>query len=132
MGTALGAFLRGEEFVERDIVRRNKPTERNKTLFKEIMKTSNDKDLNALVAQTLRDAAVKTPNRNVYTEATIDDGGHLVTDIAVVTPTDIYCIEFKWRSSLLAESEITRETLDRVKDFSIQLPELRNLLGRLD
>ncbi|MCL4300616.1 MAG: hypothetical protein KJ077_33070 [Anaerolineae bacterium] len=131
MGIAIGTYLRNEEFIERDIVRRNKPSERHKILFREFMKLSNDKDLNALVAQTLRDS-LKTPGYSVYTELSLDENGHLITDIAVVTPTDIFCLEFKWRSSLLAESEITRETVGRVKDFAIQLPELRNVLGRLD
>jgi hypothetical protein len=131
MGIAIGAYLKGSEFIEREIVRRNRPTEKQKVLFKTFMSISNDKDLNALVAQALRDA-IKTPDFNVYTEVVIDEVGHLRTDIAVVTPTDIYCLEYKWRSSQLAESEIIRETVVRVKDFAIQLPELRNLLGRLD
>jgi len=127
----LAHFLNGEEFINRDIGRQNKPTEKSKLIFKEIMHVSNDKDLNALVAQVLRDV-LKTPDTKVYTELPIDEDGHLITDIAVVTPTDIYCLEFKWRSSRLAESEVTRETISRVKDFATQLPELRNLLGRLE
>lgn len=131
-GTAIFAYLRNSEFIERDIVQRNKPSEKQKLLFKEFMKISNDKDLNSLVAQVLRDS-VKTPDYKVYTELSVaDDSNRLITDIAVVTPTDIYCLEFKWRSSLLADSEIIRQTVSRVKDFAIQLPELRNILGRLE
>jgi hypothetical protein len=131
MGTALGAYLRNQEFIEHDITRRNKPSEKLKTVFKGLIQLSNDKDLNTLVAKALREA-LKTPDHKVYTEIAIDDSKHLITDIAVVTPTDIYCLEFKWRSSILAESEIIRETVDRVKDFATRLPELRNLLGSLE
>lgn len=131
-GTAIFAYLRNLEFIERDIVQRNKPSEKQKLLFKEFMKISNDKDLNALVAQVLRDS-VKIPDYKVYTELSVaDESNRLITDIAVVTPTDIYCLEFKWRSSLLADSEIIRQTVSRVKDFAVQLLELRNILGRLE
>jgi hypothetical protein len=131
MGTAIGYYLRNQEFIDRDITRHNNPSERDMALFKEAVKFSSDKDLNALVAQTLRDA-LKTPDVQVATELPLEDGGHLVTDIAVVTPTDIYCLEFKWRSPRLAESEISRETIGRVKDFAEQLPELKRNLDRLD
>jgi hypothetical protein len=131
-GTSIGAFLRREEFVEKDISRRNRPTEKHRLLFQEFMKQSNDKDLNAMVAAALRDLLIKRPEHKIATELSIDGVGHLIADIAVVTPTDIYCLEFKWRSSLLAESEIIRETADRVKGFAVNLPELRNLLGVLE
>jgi hypothetical protein len=96
------------------------------------MKISNDKDLNALVSQVLRDY-LKIPDHKVYTElSVIDSNNRLITYIAVVTPTDIYCLGFKWRSSVLVDSEIIRQTVSRVKDFAIQLPEPQNILGKLE
>jgi hypothetical protein len=131
-GTAVFAYLRNLEFIERDIVQRNKPSDKQKLLFKEFMNISNDKDLNALVAHVLRDS-IKTPDYKIYTELSVVDGSKsLITDIAVVTPTDIYCLELKWRSSPLADGEIIRQTVSRVKDFSVQLPELRKILGKLE
>ncbi|WP_190682149.1 hypothetical protein [Leptolyngbya sp. FACHB-671] len=72
------------------------------------------------------------PSITLAATPVIDNNNRLITDIAVVTPTDIYCLEFKWRSSLLADSEIIRQTVSRVKDFAIQLPELQNILGKLE
>jgi hypothetical protein len=55
----------------------------------------------------------------------------LVSDVAIVTPTDIYCLEFKWRSSILYEAEVIRETVQRVSEFTRELPELTKALEDL-
>jgi hypothetical protein len=58
----------------------------------------------------------------------LNDEGSLLADIAVVTPTDIYCLEVKWRSALLSDGEVIRLTAGRVHEFARELPELRMLL----
>lgn len=90
--TALGAFLRGEGFIDRDISRRGTLGEKQKELFKEIAKSANkdDKSLNRAIAATLRDW-LKEPGYKIATEVPLIDTGSLITDVAVVTETDIYC-----------------------------------------
>jgi len=130
--TAMGAFLKNEGFTGSDISQRGKPDDKAKELFKEIIKisTKDDKAVNALIAETLRDWNKDSENK-VVTELPLNEQGSLNTDIAFITPSDIYCLEMKWRSSLLHDSEVIRETAKRVKDYSTELPELRNLLGNL-
>ena len=130
-GTAIGAFLRGEGFV--GIVDSRRPvTEKQRTIFLEIVKkaSKDDKSINATVAEALR-AGNKNPDVQVYTELALNDTGALACDIGVVTPTDIYCLELKWRSSELYDSEIIRETASRVRDYTRELPEFRNQLTNL-
>lgn len=130
-GTAIGAFLRGEGYVDRN-VSRGAPAEGAQELFREIFKAlnNNDKILNSLVARTLRDIN-KHPENTIPTELPLNDGRTLLADVAVVTPTDIYCLEFKWRSSVLYEAEVIRETVQRVSEFARELPELTAALEDL-
>ncbi len=86
--------------------------------------------LNAFIADALRDLH-KVPEDKITTELPLNDTKTLITDIAVVTPTDIYCLEVKWRSSVLYEGEVIRQTAGRVKEFAENLPELKKLLDRL-
>lgn len=130
-GTAIGAFLRGEGYIDRNISR-GAPTDEQQELFREIFKAvnNNDKMLNSLVARTLRDIN-KQPENNIPTELQLNDNRTLISDVAVITPTDIYCLEFKWRSSVLYEAEVIRETVQRVSEFSRELPELASALENL-
>src|SRR5260370_15789297 len=112
-GTAIGAFLRGEGFV--GIVDSRRPvTEKQRTIFLEIVKkaSKDDKSINATVAEALR-AGNKNPDVQVYTELALNDTGALACDIGVVTPTDIYSLELKLRSSQHYSSELIRETAIR-------------------
>ncbi len=67
----------------------------------------------------------------VYTELALNETNSLVCDIGIVTPTDIYCLELKWRSSELHESEVIRETASRVREYTRELPEFRSQLAGL-
>ncbi|MEO7909940.1 MAG: hypothetical protein ABIV47_09840 [Roseiflexaceae bacterium] len=129
--TAIGAFMRGEGFLDRNLSK-GAPTEIQQQLFKEIFKAlnNNDKILNSLVAQTLREIN-KQPENTIPTELQLNDNRTLVSDVAIVTPTDIYCLEFKWRSSVLYEAEVIRETVQRVSEFTRELPELTKALEDL-
>jgi hypothetical protein len=129
--TAIGAFLNNEGFRD-DPARRGRPKDRDKVLFKEIVKLSSkdDKIVNAAIAQALRDWN-KDPDITIAVEVNLNDTGSLIADITWITPTDIYCLEFKWRSSVLNASEIIRETAGRVKEYAQELPELKNMLGKM-
>lgn len=126
--TAIGAFLQQRGFKD-DPARRGKLEERQKELFQEVMKIAQNDEtiLNAMVAQTVREW-LRDPEKIVTTEQDLDEQRRLLGDIAVITPTDIYCLEMKWRSSQLHDSEVSRETVARVTDFVKNLPELRHLL----
>lgn len=128
--TAIGSYLRQEGFVDRDVARRRSIDEKQKEIFREIVKLSSkdDKAPNAMIAACLRDWS-KDPELKISTQLSLNDNGSLIPDIAVVSPTDIYCLELKWRSSLLHEGEVVRETAERVKEFTEGLPELKNLLS---
>jgi hypothetical protein len=130
-GTAIGAFMRGEGFIDRNLSK-GAPTPEQRQLFREIFKAlnNNDKMLNSLVARTLRDIN-KQPDNSIPTELPLNDQRTLLSDVAIVTPTDIYCLEFKWRSSVLYETEVIRETVQRVSEFTRELPELTNALEDL-
>jgi hypothetical protein len=130
-GSAIGAFLRGEGFIDRNISRAA-PKDDQQELFRQIFKAvnNNDKTLNSFVARTLRDIN-RDPNNIIVTELPLNDGKTLLSDVAVVTPTDIYCLEFKWRSSVLWEAEVIRETVQRVSEFSRELPDPMNALSDL-
>jgi hypothetical protein len=126
--TALGVFLKKEGFVERPFHRGRRSAKHQKQ-FAELVKlaTKDDKIVNSMLVAALRDIN-KNPENKVATELSLNAEGSLVSDIAVVTPTDIYCIEMKWRSSLLTDGEVIRETVGRVREFVGELPELKNLL----
>jgi hypothetical protein len=126
--TAIGAYLRKEGFIERPSTRR-RPSKGHRLQFAELVKltTKDDKIVNAMVANALRDV-IRDPENKVTTELPLNDEQTLVSDIAVVTPTDIYCLELKWRSSLLTDGEVIRETVGRVVEYVKELPELRTLL----
>lgn len=130
--TAIGAFLRKEGFTDRDVSRRRSLNDKQKEIFKEIVKlsTRDDKAPNAMIAACIRDW-VKDPELKISTQLPLNDAGSLVPDIAIVSPTDIYCLEVKWRSSLLREGDLVREIAERVREFSEELPELKNLLSTL-
>ena len=128
--TAIGAFLRGQDFTD-DPLRRGKLEENQHELFNEMMRIAvNDETLlNAMIAQALREW-LSDPETPVVTEKEIlGDNRSLVTDIAVISSTDIYCLEMKWRSTQLHDSEVIRSTVARVTDFAKNLPELRHLVG---
>lgn len=129
--TAIGAFLQNKGFTD-DPARRGRPQEEDKLTFREIVKLSSrdDKIVNSAIARALRDWN-KDPDISVATEVNLNDKGTLLADIAWITPTDIYCLEFKWRSSVLNASEIIRETTGRVMEYAKELPELNGLLGLL-
>lgn len=127
--TAIGAFLKAEGFIDRDPSKRGQITDKQKELFKEIVKiaTKDDIVLNAAIAETLRDW-LNNPDYRIGTEVKLDDVGSISSDIAVVTPIDIYCLEMKWRSSELNNSDIIREVTSRVKEFALGLSELKTIL----
>lgn len=129
--TAIGAFLHHEGFTD-DPTKRGRPQEIDKDTFREIVKLSarDDKIVNSAIVGALRDWN-KDPDISVVTEVSLNDRGTLVADTAWITPTDIYCLEFKWRSSVLNASEIIRETAGRVREYAQELPELKSLLGLL-
>jgi|SRR5579875_28199 energy-coupling factor transporter ATP-binding protein EcfA2 len=131
--TAIGAFLRGEGFIDRDPSKRGNLGPKQQELFKEIVKLAikDDKALNGAIAATLRDW-LKEPGFRIATEVPLNETSSLITDIAVITDTDIYCLEIKWRSSLLNESDVIRETTGRISEFARELPELNMLLGSLE
>ena len=109
--TAIGAFLRREGFIDRDPSRRGKPDETQQAIYRETVRlaTKDEYVLNSAVAQTLRDWQ-KSPDMSVATELSLTETRKLLTDIVVVTTTDIYCLEMKWRSVVLHESEVIRQT----------------------
>lgn len=129
--TAIGAFLRGEGFV--GVIDSKRPIiEKQQTIFLEIAKkaSKDDKSINVTIAEALR-TWNKNPDIKVVTELPLNETGSLNCDIGVVTPTDIYCLEVKWRSSELYESEIIRETASRVRDYTRELPEFKSQLADL-
>lgn len=130
--TAIGAFLGKGGFTDRDVARRGQINDRQRAIFKEIvnLSTKDDKAPNAMIAACLRDWS-KDPELKVSTQLALNSTLSLIPDIAIVSPTDIYCLELKWRSSLLREGEVVRETAERVKEFAEELPELKNLLTTL-
>lgn len=131
-GTAIGAFLRGEGFVA--VPDSKRPvTAKQQAIFMEIVKkaSKDDKSINVTIAEALR-TWNKNPDVEVYTELSLNDTGALSCDIGVVTSTDIYCLEMKWRSSELHESEVIRETASRVREYTRELPEFRNQLTDLE
>lgn len=126
--TAMGAFLQQHGFID-DPSRRGRLDERQKVMFSELMKLVGDETiLNAMIAQTLREW-LKDPEMVVATEKELNDTRTIIGDITVISPTDIYCLEMKWRSTVLNDSEVLRETVSRVTDFVKNLPELRHLLS---
>lgn len=129
-GTALGAFLAGKEFTDPDLTRR-RLTEQQQQVFQEAAKffSKDEKTFNALVAETLRDHYGK-PDQQIVTELALTETGSLIADIGIVTPSDVFCLELKWRSTPLVDSEIIRQTAGRVQEFVQELPELRNLLNQ--
>jgi len=130
-GTAIGAFLRGEGFVA--VPDSKRPvTPKAQAIFTEIVKkaSKDDKSINVTIAEALR-AWNKNPDMEVYTELALNETNSLVCDIGIVTPTDIYCLELKWRSSELHESEVIRETASRVREYTRELPEFRSQLAGL-
>jgi len=131
--TAIGRFLQKKGFIDHDPTRPGNPDIKQQELFKEVIRYSNsdDKILNAMLADVLRDWN-KEPETIVATEVPLNEVKTLIADIAFVTPTDIYCLEMKWRSSLLMDSDVIRETARRVKEYAEELPELRMLLGELE
>lgn len=131
-GTAIGAFLRGEGFTAVPDSRRP-VTAKQQAIFIEIVKkaSKDDKSINVTIAEALR-TWNKNPDIEVYTELPLSDTNSLVCDIGVVTPTDIYCLELKWRSSELHDSEVIRETASRVREYTRELPEFRNQLRDLE
>lgn len=82
--------------------------------------------LNALIVQTIRDM-LDDPTIQVMTEFSATGNKTVKADIAVVTETDIYCLEMKWRSGELQDSEIIRESVSRVTDYVKNLQELTHL-----
>jgi DNA (cytosine-5)-methyltransferase 1 len=127
--TALLRFINKTEFDERDPSRRGKVDDKQRNIFKQVCEVAskNDKAVNLMIAAALRDI-IKVPDHQVVTELSLNDKRKLLTDIAVVTPTDIYCLELKWRSGLLNDSEVIRQTAGRIKEYSQELTELSNLL----
>jgi hypothetical protein len=133
-GTAIGAFLLNEPFKPDDLTKRQVSPE-HQIIFPEIIKrtSSDDKSINAAVAQALREWIKNwKKTATVHTELDLTDNGTLKADIAVITPTDIYCLEMKWRSAELQDSEVTRETAGRVSEYARELPELKHLLASSD
>ena len=129
--TAIGAFLKGQDFSD-DPLKRGNLTDQQYELFQEIMKiAANDETvLNSMIAESLRQWLANPEMPVVIEKEVLQDNRNLVTDIAVITPTDIYCLEMKWRSSQLHDSEVIRSTVARVTDFAKNLPELRNLIQK--
>jgi len=131
-GTAIGAFLRGEGF--RGVVDSRRPVKENQQIiFREIVKkaSKDDKSINASIAAALR-ASNTNPDVQIYTELPLNDTGSLTCDIGIATPTDIFCLELKWRSSELYDSEIIRETCSRVRDYTRELPEFKKQVTALE
>ncbi len=100
--TAIGAFLSGKGFIDRDPSKRGSITPQQLALFKALVELAQRDDKAAMIAQTLRDWN-KDPENRVVTELPLNQMGTLVTDIAFVTPTEIFCLEIKWRSSTLSD-----------------------------
>lgn len=130
--TAIGAFLSGKGFIDRDPSKRGSITPQQLALFKALVELAqrDDKAVNAMIAETLRDWN-KDPENRVVTELPLNQMGTLVTDIAFVTPTEIFCLEVKWRSSTLSDGEVVRQTLSRVMEFVNELPELSVSVGSI-
>ncbi|MCP4527900.1 MAG: hypothetical protein GY833_18595 [Aestuariibacter sp.] len=128
--TALGAFLQGKGFTDSSLTQRAF-TQQQRDTYKEVSRRfkADEKTFNALVAETLRDWYKKADSK-IVTELPLTDIGSPLADIAVVTPTDIYCLELKWRSDILTESEIRRHTVERVQDFAEELPELGHFINK--
>lgn len=129
-GTALGAFLRGKGFADPDLTRR-RLTEQQQDVFREAAQffSKDERLFNAMLADTIRDW-YSEPDCQVVTELALNATGSLIADIGVVTQTEVYCLEVKWRSTVLHESEVARQTAGRVKEFVEELPELRRLIDK--
>ena len=127
--SVIGTFLRHRDFNE-DPSRRGRLDDRQKQLFQEVMKlaVADETILNAMIAQALREWH-SDPEVVIATEKSLNEQRSLCADLAVVTSTDIYCLEMKWRSKQLQDSEVIRETVERVTDFAKNLPELKHLVG---
>jgi DNA (cytosine-5)-methyltransferase 1 len=130
--TAIGAFLTGQGFTDQNPSKRGTLTSRHQEVFKALVELAqkDDKAANAMIAETLRDWN-KDPDNKVVTELPLNPSGTLVTDIAFVTPTEIFCLEVKWRSGILYNGEVIRHTLGRIRDFVNELPELRASFGSI-
>lgn len=132
-GTAIWAFLQKEGFFDKDPSKRGTLTEKRQEQFKLTIKYCSDKELNSAVASALRDLN-KDPEIQVVTELALNDvskpneHARRLVDIAIVTPTDIYCLELKWRSSVLNDADVVRETAERVAEYASELTELKVLL----
>jgi hypothetical protein len=127
-GTAIWAFYNGKGFVDRDVTKRGKLTDTDRKRFKTVIdQSSSDKPLNRIIADVLRDL-IKDPDVNVVTELSLNDSKSLTADIAIVTPTDVFCLEMKWRSSELVDSTIIAQTTSRIRDFATEFQDLKNLL----
>ncbi|MDM8525317.1 hypothetical protein QUF80_18250 [Desulfococcaceae bacterium HSG8] len=129
--TAIGTFLITRHgFFDKDLSRRGKSTLEKQDLFKEIagLASKDDKALNICIVRALRDIFASKTNYTVHPELPITDNSSVITDVAVVNTSDIYCLEIKWRSQLIPESKIIRQTVKRVEEFSKELPEIKNLL----
>lgn len=129
-GTAIWSFFNKESFVDKSITKRNSPKDDDRERFRSVLDffNKNDKALNRMVADALRDL-IKDPEIKVATELPLVENRNLMADIAIVTPSDIYCLELKWRSSRLQDGEIIKSTLSRVQDFSMELQDLKAWLG---
>ena len=128
-GTAVWAFYNNIGFVDRDVTKRGSLTDQDRDRFQAVIKyyAGNDKALNRIIASIFRDL-IKDPAVKVTTEQPLNSSKSLLSDIAIVTQTDIYCIELKWRSGKLQDGDIIAQTIKRVRDFSVELQELANLL----
>lgn len=129
--TAIGFFLQRKGYVD-DPSKRGRQDESDRSTFGEIVSLArgDDKMVQSAIAEVLRNWNTD-PEVRVATELPLDERGALRADVVWVTPTDIYCLEFKWRSSPLNTSDIIRETAGRVKDYAVGLSELRNLIDAM-
>jgi len=129
-GTAIWSFFNRQSFVDRNITKRNPPSDEDRGRFRAVLEffNNNDKALNRVLADVLRDL-IKDPEIKVATELSLVENRSLISDIAIVSPTDIYCLEIKWRSSRLQDNEIVKSTLSRVKEFATELQDLKAWLG---
>jgi hypothetical protein len=129
-GTAIWSFFNRQSFADRNITKRNPPNDEDRERFKAVLEffNNNDKALNRVLADVLRDL-IKDPEIKVATELPLIENRSLISDIAIVSPTDIYCLEIKWRSSRLQDNDIVKSTLSRVKEFATELQDLKAWLG---
>ncbi|MEP0873584.1 hypothetical protein NDA01_27880 [Trichocoleus desertorum AS-A10] len=125
--TAVGAFLQGKGFIDLDVSKRGQLSEKQKSIFKEIVRVAktDDESVNIAIKSALEDWN-PYPEAKFYTELRVCD--NIICDIAYVTSTDIFCIEVKWISDILQESYVKSETSKRVRDFCEYLPELKTYI----